>query len=303
MGKKGKGKKKSKKDSEPTEPPHDPGWERVSPQFRVLARELATSRANGLDVPAQSPSLTHSTLPTPTLSRARTFPSLQAVEQGRWDRPIDALPDPNAWPTWGALRERIILSCMTIQVTWSPSVSDAFASEMVKLAPPELAKLYFRGSTSLTKFVLSPLQACPLLKEIDLSLSPKLEFVLIQSESVEKILLSRCGVKKLLLHCKNLSTLNIEGCTSIETIMIWSDDLHTLDLTACSQLSTCKIHCPNLKERKIPELKAKTVKIPDHPPISKMLAAEIEINAELQKQKEKSSSENGQFEIPIVLRC
>ena len=116
-------------------------------------------------------------------------------------------------------------------------------------------------------------------------------------------MLSRCGVKKLLLHCKNLSTLNIEGCTSIETIMIWSDDLHTLDLTACSQLSTCKIHCPNLKERKIPELKAKTVKIPDHPPISKMLAAEIEINAELQKQKEKSSSENGQFEIPIVLRC
>lgn len=30
MPKKGKGKKKSKKDSEPTEPPHDPGWERVS---------------------------------------------------------------------------------------------------------------------------------------------------------------------------------------------------------------------------------------------------------------------------------
>ncbi len=29
MPKKGKGKKKSKKDSEPTEPPHDPGWERV----------------------------------------------------------------------------------------------------------------------------------------------------------------------------------------------------------------------------------------------------------------------------------
>ena len=102
---------------------------------------------------------------------------------------------------------------------------------MVKLAPPELAKLSFRGSSNLTKFVLSPLIACPLLKEIDLSLSPKLEFVLIQSESVEKILLSRCGgVKKLLLHCKNLSTLNIEGCSSIETIMIWSDELLNLDL-------------------------------------------------------------------------
>ena len=182
-------------------------------------------------------------------------------------------------------------------------MSDAFASEMVKLAPPELAKLSFRGSSSLTKFVLSPLTACPLLKEIDLALSPKLEFVLIQSDSVEKIILSRCGVKKLLLHCKNLSTLNIEGCTSIETIMIWSDELVSLDLTACTNLYTCKIHCPNLTDKKIPELKAKPVKIPDHPPISKMLAAEIEINAELQKQKEKSSSDHGHFEIPIVLRC
>ena len=238
----------------------------------------------------------------------------------------------------------LLIFCEQIQVTWSPSVSDAFASEMVKLAPPELAKLSFRGSSNLTKFVLSPLIACPLLKEIDLSLSPKLEFVLIQSESVEKILLSRCGgVKKLLLHCKNLSTLNIEGCSSIETIMIWSDELLNLDLlgkwlcssrekekskpptndwlyllysfllanptcptfhlSACTQLSTCKIHCPNLKERKIPELRAKPVKSPEHPAISKMLAAEIESNAKLQKQKEKTSSETGHFEIPIVLRC
>ena len=232
-----------------------------------------------------------------------SFSIAQAVEQGRWDRPIDALPDPNAWPTWGALRERIILSCMTIHVTWSPSVSDAFASEMVKLAPPELAKLSFRGSSNLTKFVLSPLTACPLLKEIDLALSPKLESVLIQSESVEKVILSRCGVKKLLLHCKNLTTLNIEGCTSIETIMIWSDELVSLDLTACTQLSTCKVHCPNLQDRKIPELRAKPVKIPDHPPINKMLAVEIEFNAEQQKQQEKSSSDYAQFEIPIVLRC
>ena len=75
----------------------------------------------------------------------------------------------------------LLIFCEQIQVTWSPSVSDAFASEMVKLAPPELAKLSFRGSSNLTKFVLSPLIACPLLKEIDLSLSPKLEFVLIQN--------------------------------------------------------------------------------------------------------------------------
>ena len=57
-----------------------------------------------------------------------------------------------------------------------------------------------------------------------------------------------------------------------------------------------------MKEKKIPELRAKPVKSPEHPPVSKMLAAEIERDAELQKQKEKSS-ESGHFEIPIVLRC
>ena len=71
---------------------------------------------------------------------------------------------------------------------------------------------------------------------------------------------------------------------------------------ACSSLYTCKIHCPNLKEKKIPELKARPVKTLEHPPISKMLAAEIEINTELQKQKEKSSETNQALEIPIVLR-
>lgn len=224
----------------------------------------------------------------------------RAVEQGRWDRPIDALPDPNAWPTWGALRERIILSCMTIRVTWSPTVSDSFASEVVKLAPPDLAKISFRGSANLSKFVLSPLTACPLLKEVDLALSPNLEFVLIQSESVENVLLSRCGgVKKLLLHCNNLSSLNIDGCTSIETIMIWSSSLETLDLSGCTNLMQCKIHCPNLKESHIPELKAKSVVTPQHPPIAKMLAKEMFVNETAQRQ-ENGQGKPGNFDIPVV---
>lgn len=36
---------------------------------------------------------------------------LQAVESKRWVLPPDSLPDSTQWPTWGALRERILTSC------------------------------------------------------------------------------------------------------------------------------------------------------------------------------------------------
>ena len=31
-----------------------------------------------------------------------------AIESGIWNAPVEELPDPNAWPTWGALRERVL---------------------------------------------------------------------------------------------------------------------------------------------------------------------------------------------------
>jgi hypothetical protein len=40
---------------------------------------------------------------------------LQAVQSGRWERPPDALPDASSWPTWGALRERILTSCKQVR--------------------------------------------------------------------------------------------------------------------------------------------------------------------------------------------
>jgi hypothetical protein len=43
MGKKGGG-KKGKKDAEPTEPPHDPGWERVRCRRPTLTRLHASAR-------------------------------------------------------------------------------------------------------------------------------------------------------------------------------------------------------------------------------------------------------------------
>lgn len=32
----------------------------------------------------------------------------QAVETGTWSAPVEELPDPGLWPTWGALRERVL---------------------------------------------------------------------------------------------------------------------------------------------------------------------------------------------------
>jgi hypothetical protein len=39
----------------------------------------------------------------------------QAVQCGRWERAPDALPDASSWPTWGALRERILTSCKQVR--------------------------------------------------------------------------------------------------------------------------------------------------------------------------------------------
>ena len=51
------------------------------------------------------------------------------------------LPDAYAWPTWGALRERILHACKLIKCEYSATVRDAFAAELVKLSPPRLATL------------------------------------------------------------------------------------------------------------------------------------------------------------------
>ena len=57
---------------------------------------------------------------------------------------MDALPDVSVWPTWGALRERLLCNCKEIAIKNSPSVKDGFVTELVKLSPPELVKLDLR---------------------------------------------------------------------------------------------------------------------------------------------------------------
>ena len=81
------------------EPRHDPGWERV--RTRSLAR--------------LSESFPRSLPREPSSNVVLLFSSTQAVESGVWDRPADALPDASDWPTWGALRERILMNAKEVR--------------------------------------------------------------------------------------------------------------------------------------------------------------------------------------------
>ncbi len=66
---------------------------------------------------------------------------MQAVQSGLWELPPTSLPDANTWPTWGALRERILTAAKQINILGSAAVRDNFLSELVKLSPPELHTL------------------------------------------------------------------------------------------------------------------------------------------------------------------
>eukprot|EP00982_Pelagococcus_subviridis_P016321 31471-Pelagococcus_subviridis.AAC.23 len=71
-----------------------------------------------------------------------------SIECGIWDRPVDALPDISNWPTWGTLREQILmraahvctptsvqLACdARIKVTHTSSLDNAFAAEWLSSA-------------------------------------------------------------------------------------------------------------------------------------------------------------------------
>lgn len=116
----------------------------------------------------------------------------QAVDSGIWERTPDALPDANTWPTWGALRERILTSCKKISISHSPALRDGFAAEIFKLSPPELATMSFRGCDNLSKFVLSPITACPSLEDIALEDNTNLTYVLLQSNSLSSLHLHNC---------------------------------------------------------------------------------------------------------------
>ena len=105
----------------PVEPEHDPRWE----QARLIS--------------------TH-TPPCLTCCTSHTGSCTQAVTSGVLDFSPADLPDANSWPTHGALRERLLLACRAVELPGCHAARDAFLAELVRLAPPELARLVRRRS-------------------------------------------------------------------------------------------------------------------------------------------------------------
>lgn len=100
--------------------------------------------------------------------------------------------DSNTWPSWGALRQRVLLACHSVTVPGDPSVRDAFVAELVRLSPPRLRMLDLAACRHLRSVSLSPATACPALESINLRACPSLQFVLIQSVSCRQLDLTGC---------------------------------------------------------------------------------------------------------------
>ena len=288
--------KKGKKEAETTEPPHDPSWER-------------------------------------------------AVESGVWDRPPDALPDAALWPTWGAYRERILTSVKEVRtprrplaplrgtrrapppgvgdgraaltppavpapqvkITWHRTLKDEFAAELIKLSPPNMKMLTLHGSENLTQLVLSPIGCCPSLTDIDLASCKELKMVMVQSDVVKRINVSRCpSLSKALIQCKNLEKLVSNHIPQLQTLVIWSDTLAELDVSSSKELFKCELYCPKLRDPKIPPIRRKRVdeeqQLPD---IADILKRDYQIEARKEaelKEHQASIVEVGHTHVPRCYR-
>lgn len=229
----------------------------------------------------------------------------RTVDSGKWERPVTDLPDANTWPTWGALRERVLSACKEVRIIGTGSLRDAFCNEIVKLSPPELSLLEFRGSCNLRNFVVSPMEACPSLSQIDLSECSSLDYVMVQSQTVRTLHLQKCPkLHKALIHCPKLTEIKITDNPELETVMIWSDELTSLDLTGCNNIVTLKLQCPSLVDSKLPPLKLIEQHVkPVHPPISMMLKENYSEAAKVAaEQKEDTKGLKDDSVIPHVHR-
>jgi len=174
------------------------------------------------------------------------------------------------------------------QVTWSPTVRDNFAAEVVRLSPRELKELHLRGSGNLGRVTVSPPAACPSLELIDLNSCNSLHTVFVQSNSVKAINLARCpSLKKLIIQAPCLETLNLSGCESLESFIMWGDAIKSLDFSSASELTLLKLYCPNLEDckgtaqRPVQVLEREMPSVCDE--VAHEMLAEIAPNAEVQR--------------------
>ena len=179
---------------------------------------------------------------------------------------------------------------MQIKVNYGSSVKDSFASEIVRLSPPDLHTLSFKGAELLETFVLSPLGSCPGLKTLDLAGCKKLKYVLIQSDSLETINLSLCvTLKKLIIHARNAAKIDLRDLIDLQEVIIWSDMVDDLDMSLSKKITRIDLHCPVLSFPKIGRVLPKPPPhAPKHDPVVELLVRRF--NKEISTNNQRSLS-------------
>jgi hypothetical protein len=141
--KKGGGGKSKKKKDDGAEPPHDASWERVSCALPCSPkrRRLAGSRPATREASAVKDACAR-VWHAMALRRLRFCPAcwLQAVESGLWEKPVTDLPDANTWPTWGALRERVLTACREVRDSALPPTTRPLHTPTTPLTGPLLPR-------------------------------------------------------------------------------------------------------------------------------------------------------------------
>ncbi|XP_024515516.1 uncharacterized protein LOC112340772 [Selaginella moellendorffii] len=189
----------------------------------------------------------------------------KALGNFKWERPLEALPDPAAAPNFGEIRATILHVC-------------------------QLEKLELRGATSLARFVM-PDNIANALKELDLSCCTALEYVFLevllrffkfltgfflyslleQSSSLEKLSLARCGkLRTGHIVARGLKELNLHECNELVDLMFWSDNVLILN-PPYKEKDRLELYCLELKGFHCPPMKIVRPVVETPPPLKELL--------------------------------
>ncbi|XP_024536949.1 uncharacterized protein LOC9648620 [Selaginella moellendorffii] len=214
----------------------------------------------------------------------------KALGNFKWERPLEALPDPAAAPNFGEIRATILHVCQLISILWSSKVNEAFIDELFRASRPSLEKLELRGATSLARFVM-PDNIANALKELDLSCCTALEYVFLevllrflkfltgfflyslleQSSSLEKLSLARCGkLRTGHIVARGLKELNLHECNELVDLMFWSDNVLILN-PPYKEKDRLELYCPELKGFHCPPMKIVRPIVETPPPLKELL--------------------------------
>ncbi|XP_024543810.1 uncharacterized protein LOC112350970 [Selaginella moellendorffii] len=219
---------------------------------------------------------------------------IKALGNGKWERPLEALPDPVVSPAFNETRLNLLATC-------------------------NLEKLELRGAKFLTRYVMSPYTVAPALKELDLSCCAALNYVLIevtslivlfrqtlltardlsQSNSLERISLARCvHLKTAHIVVRGLKELDLQQCNELVDLMLWSDVITTLNPSYKEKIRL-ELYCPQLKNFEWPPVKIIKPEVVPPPPLRELLAQDkINEKYDLEQRKVLEPGFTGTIDAP-----